>query len=161
MLRHFFTKLLVRRKTGPEKLIQNLHFHLQETTTRVDTSRKSISGMLRHFSEQYKTDLAERPLFMGDHGKRVLVKELKVCALNIHEIFRRMLEFFSQVVVASNKHILIFRAHFQLLGSTEQYCYLIRMAVALRMLFFGGHYILCILQMLRRFGKNIVCASDL
>ena len=59
--------------------------------------------MLRHFSEQYKTDLAERPLFMGDHGKRVLVKELKVCALNIHEIFRRMLEFFSQVVVASNK----------------------------------------------------------
>ena len=56
---------------------------------------------------------------MGDHGKRVLVKELKVCALNIHEIFRRMLEFFSQVVVVSNKHILIFRAHFQLLGSTE------------------------------------------
>ena len=112
MLCHFFIKLLVRGKTVPEKLLQNLHFHLWEIATRVDISRKSISEMLRHFREQCQTDLVERPLVLGGHGTRVLVKELKVCAFNIHKIFRRTLEFFSQVVVASNKHILMIRAHF-------------------------------------------------
>ena len=50
---------------------------------------------------------------MGGHGTRVLVKELKVCVLNVHKILKRTLEFFSQVVVASNKYILMIRAHFR------------------------------------------------
>ena len=68
--------------------------------------------MLRHFREQCQTHLVERLLVLGGYGARVLVKELKVCAFNIREIFRRNLEFFSHVVVVSNEHILIFRAHF-------------------------------------------------
>ena len=109
MLCHFFIKLLVRGKTVPEKLLQNLHFHLQEIATRVDISRRSISEMLRNFREQCQTDLVERPLVLGGHSTRVLVKD---CAFNIHKIFRRTLEFFPQVVVASNEHILMIRAHF-------------------------------------------------
>ena len=68
--------------------------------------------MLRHFREQCQTHLVERLLVLGGYGARVLVKELKACAFNIREIFRRTLEFFSHVVVVSNEHILIFRAHF-------------------------------------------------
>ena len=68
--------------------------------------------MLRHFREQYQTDLVEGPLVLGGYVTGVLVKELKVCAFNTNEIFRKTLAFCLQVLIASNKHILIFRAHF-------------------------------------------------
>ena len=64
--------------------------------------------MLRHFREQYKTDLIERTLVLQVSGPRVLIKELKVCAFNLYEIFRKTLKFFSQVVIASETYIIFF-----------------------------------------------------
>lgn len=86
MLCHFFIKLVVKGKTSPE----NFHFHLSETAKRVDTSRKLISEIPRHFGEQFQTDLVEKPLVLGGHGTRVLMKELKVCLFNIHEMLEEL-----------------------------------------------------------------------